>query len=442
MSGSLTRVSIFGSLHHVDVVVPSDEPVSGLLPQLLNLTQEPSTFHNPPKVLTTDLGQPLPTDRSLAQSGVLDGAILRLRPFNDTPPDAVVFDVSAVASTQTDNSAWRWTAHWRSVTLPAIMAILLAGAAIVGLGSLGGGLAQIMLLVASSILLILGVLMATAFSNRRIGLGIIGAGTASAAWTFAVMDTTNDALLPFLGLVAVAIATAVALALASSHKTLFLGCAISLALLAGIFALVFLVSRDVALGAGTTGIVAAVGLGLAARLATQLSGLAGLDDDQRRGAAIRQGTTEQAIGRAHQNLALLTTVCSVALSLAVAALSTDRGREPWSIPLAAVLLAILVLRTQSLPLIFERVVGYTAASATAVAAIALFATRWSAPALALVLVALAAFVAAGAMARVRDASAARLRISASRAETFMVLATVPLLLGLGGLFSQLVKSFG
>ena len=97
------RVTVVAPDSRIDVALPEDIAVADVYPEILRLTGQtqpagaPTGYH-----LVRRDGTVLDGARSLAAQQVLDGEVLRLRPFAESLPPAVFDDVSdAVASAVT-----------------------------------------------------------------------------------------------------------------------------------------------------------------------------------------------------------------------------------------------------------------------------------------------------------------------------------------------------
>lgn len=103
------RVTVVAPDSRIDVALPDDVAVADLLPEVLRLTGHAPQGTTPPgyHLVGTD-GAALEPARSLAAQRVLDGALLRLRPFTESLPPAVYDDVAdAVASAVArDRTLW------------------------------------------------------------------------------------------------------------------------------------------------------------------------------------------------------------------------------------------------------------------------------------------------------------------------------------------------
>ncbi|KNB51211.1 type VII secretion integral membrane protein EccD [Streptomyces caatingaensis] len=103
------RVTVVAPDSRIDVALPDDVAVADLLPEVLRLSGHAPQGTTPPgyHLVATD-GTVLEPARSLAAQRVLDGALLRLRPFTESLPPAVYDDVAdAVASAVArDRTLW------------------------------------------------------------------------------------------------------------------------------------------------------------------------------------------------------------------------------------------------------------------------------------------------------------------------------------------------
>ncbi|WP_406735223.1 type VII secretion integral membrane protein EccD [Streptomyces sp. NBC_01108] len=113
MSSTLTtgfcRVTVVAPDGRVDVALPDDVAVADLLPEILRLTGQVTPAGAPPGYhLARRDGTLLDATHPLAVQRVLDGDVLRLRPFAESLPPAVFDDVAdAVASAvRRDRALW------------------------------------------------------------------------------------------------------------------------------------------------------------------------------------------------------------------------------------------------------------------------------------------------------------------------------------------------
>jgi len=106
------RITVVGSRRRVDLSVPTDAAVIELLPQLVQLTGEgdrPAARGG--WLLTRVGGEPLVPERSLGESGVVDGEMLYLAGADGPPEPPVVEDFSEAVAQLVEVSGGRWTAR-------------------------------------------------------------------------------------------------------------------------------------------------------------------------------------------------------------------------------------------------------------------------------------------------------------------------------------------
>src|SRR5699024_3076208 len=83
-----SRVTLVGEERRVDAVLPDDEPVGALMPEVLDLLgDEPA---NPARLrhLVTASGHVLGGESTLEERQITDGAVLRLVRAEEQPPDS------------------------------------------------------------------------------------------------------------------------------------------------------------------------------------------------------------------------------------------------------------------------------------------------------------------------------------------------------------------
>ncbi len=451
MSMALSRVTIIAAHRHLDVRLPSDEPIASLMPQILSLMMnEPtstrtvtgaSTAILMSSVLTTSVGITLESSLTLRQAGISDGSMLYLRDERDVPAAPDVYDVPSFAAESTERLPALWAGQLRTVGLATVAGLLMAAAGssfVVLLRGAGNRDAAMIGIAIAAALMLLG---ATAGRVRSVpgGLALIAAGLATAGSTaFMVSPFATGALLLSAALVLAVVASG----MATGKYIPFLSSAGLLLLLGGLWAVLAFSTRDQPLSAGITGIVAIFALGVAPRLATVLTGLSGLDDDQRQGKRITRSTTLDAVHAAHATLTGWTLTAALVAGVAVVVVATAKNRPVWAVLLAVALLGALTFRGLALPLLAQRAGVYVAAAGACWGATQVFSLATKQPLWLAVAAALAVLVLVASVIKVREQTAARLRVIASRLELLCVLATIPLVLGLSGAYTQLGQTFG
>ncbi|MFE5838838.1 type VII secretion integral membrane protein EccD [Arthrobacter sp. NPDC056493] len=449
MSTSLSRITIIGDNRHLDVRLPSDEPVASLLPQLLQLmadedgsvtsTKRTGGLQAPAasSVLTTSTGTTLEDSLSLRQSGITDGTLLYLRDDVSVPPAPEVYDVASFAADTTERTPALWSGRLRTTGLASLGGLLLAGSVIAAVMLLDGPDAGVAVAVAAA-LLVAGAALGR-WRSVPAGLALILAGLAAAVAVALTLEPLAQAAVLSAGAVVSGLAAG---AVATRRYVPFLSSAGLLAGLSGIWTLMGWSTGDVPLAAGTTGIAAVFAVGVAPRLATVLTGLSALDDDQRQGRRISRKSTLDAVRAAHSTLTGWTLAASGMAGLSAVITATAADRPAWATALAFSLLGALTLRGLSLPLLSQRAGLYLAAAGSCLGVAVALSLALRQPWLVGGVGAVALAILLASVVRVREETAARLRLTASRLELLCVLATIPLVLGLSGTYTQLGQTFG
>jgi type VII secretion integral membrane protein EccD len=438
MTNALTRITIIADHRHVDLRVPSDEPVASLLPQLRELIFDGAEDLATPStatVLTTAVGVVVEASQTLRDAAVADGARLYLRDQGAIPASPEVYDVASFAAESTERSPAVWAGSVRTAGLAAVAGLLIAGSGSAAVLQQPDGNVFGVLLVAA--LLLAGSLVSR-FRSLPAGVSVLIAG-----WIVGVPVALTSHTLP-LGplLLMTSMLALVAAGFGTRQHVPFVAAAGLFGAFGTVWGAIQQVTGDTALAAAVTGIASILTLGIAPRLATILAGLSGLDDDQRQGVRPHRQRTIDAFHRAHRTLAGWSLASALAASFSAVIVSLAWDRAEWSLLLAAALLGSVVFRGLSLPLFWQRAGVYGLAAAGLVGITAVVSIQLHQPAYLLIAGAVGLVVLAAAQGAVRDQAGARLRLMAMRTETVCVLATIPLALGLSGTYEQLGHTFG
>lgn len=441
MADSMTRVTLIGSSRHVDLVLPSKEPVGTLLPQILELLDDQPKADVAAKVLLTPGGHEIDDGVSLAAAGVADGTTLRLHSSADAPPAPVVYDVTDTVVAESGHVTGRWSTGWRNIAAGTFAAAGLWAASLFLIPGGAGSVAS-WLLVESAVLLILGAALGAgrtvpvAVAAALTGAGwLLGAsGIASNLWTLPQQTLLLSAL--------TAIALAV-LGVVVERGRGFYSAALVLTILLVTWSAAALFTADPVAASAIAAAASVLVLGLLPKVALSLSGLAALDDRRAHGTLIGRRDALAAIAAAHQTLVLGAIVCAVSLAAGLWLLGRDADNQEWTLPLLLALTLATFLRAMSFPLAAQRLALYTASS-IGVLALANSLIRlspslfWLAGTLVLVI-----SLVVGAMLLIRLPAhvAARFRMAGKRFETLSILAVIPLLMGFFGVFGQLLETF-
>ncbi|WP_433260118.1 EsaB/YukD family protein [Actinosynnema sp. CS-041913] len=427
-----TRVTLVGSRRRIDVVLPSAEPLGVLLPEFLRMADEP--HGSPPnsyQLVGTD-GAALADDRSLHESGVPDGAVLRILRRLDVPSDAVVHDVADATTDDLGTRAWRWgpgARRW-ACTLIAVLAVTAACAVPAEAMSLPAPVALVFV-AAGSLLARRG--------SRPVGVALVLAG--GSVGIYLALEQIPLGFVAWMVVAAVVAGVTVVLGVVSDlgRGGVFGGLAglVLLALWAGLVLLALPAGRAAAIVAA----VAVLGLGALPRIAVVGSGLATLDDAVTGDRRVRRPAVSQALAAAHRGLVIATTATAAAAGAAGALLAAQPGR--WATPLACLTAAALVLRLRAFPLLAEvaALLGATAVIGGALIRQWLLdqpdARIWGCA----VLLGCAAVALLRMEYLPKEHVRARFRQLADRVEAAVVLAIVPVVIGEFGVYSRLLGTF-
>ena len=182
-------------------------------------------------------------------------------------------------------------------------------------------------------------------------------------------------------------------------------------------------------------------LGLLPRLALALSGLSGLDDKRAAGQEIMRGDVRSALNAAHLGLALATV--PIAVSSAVAGVMLVRDGAGWAIGLALVLALLLASRSRLYPLVSEVAVLFAASFTVVAGCVLIAAVKGQGGAfIALgLLVLVVMFCAFGLSFAPAEHVRARLTQLLDYLEVGAIIVTVPLALGVFGVYTDLLHAF-
>ncbi|WP_329410134.1 type VII secretion integral membrane protein EccD [Streptomyces sp. NBC_00704] len=444
----LSRVTLVGERRRVDLVLPAQEPVGVLLPEIMRLLDDRVEGRPASRHLVTVDGSALDHDSTLETAGIRDGAVLRLVRAEDAPPAPVVHDVTDEVAEGLGDRLGQWGPVARRIT---------AGVACVGWAVVAALFARAQYdrsVVAGALLASAG---AAAVAGAVLGrlrrqapavtllcaggaLGVLG------AWS--LVDVVGGDSAGALRLAGVAAVGALVLVLLGLFTPLGRGGVVGAAAVAltavGWEAVVAAQS-----GAGTAeqqahvgavvGVVCVVVLGVLPRLALMASGLSGLDDRRAGGVSVSRYQVSAALAAAHRALVLAT--ITVAVSAAAAAVLAVRSPSGWTVSLAAVVAVVLALRARAFPLVAEVVVLLAAAAGVAVRLLTVWAERSSTAAPLAVLVVLAVLPLAVLAVQPAEHVRVRLRRFGDLLESVGVVALLPLLVGVFGVYGRLLDTF-
>lgn len=436
-----SRVTVTGSRRRMDIVLPSGEPVGLLLPDLIGLLQEP--VGRPPRLrqLVNGGGEVLPADATLAGAGVLDGAVLRLVGVDDSPPAPIVHDITEETANDLDAQVWRWNPTARRWAVTSLVVALTAATAALGRGLLPGMPGTVELVLSALLCIMTG----TALVQWRepVGTAVLLCGVVSAleaAWALGTLAGWTMGQL--WTLLAAVLCSAVAMLGAATPlgRGGLIGGGVGLALV-----LLWCGGGIVGLPpdrtAAVLAVVVVVLLGLLPRLTLVSTGLTQLDDARVDGQDVARRGVRSALAATHRGLALAVVVMAGSAALSGWLLAGNATR--WSVALACLLGGIVVSKGRDYPLISEVLAAWVSAGVIGSAVLSAWLRHTGGASLAMLSVLAGGLILTLVCLgwRPSDHVRARLRRIADWVETALIIAVVPAVIGVFGIYGRLLHTF-
>lgn len=430
-----TRMTVVGSGRRAEVVVPSDEGLAVLLPDLLDLLGEAPAATPRSVALVRLTGEQLDLALDCAGQDVADGEVLRLVRVGEAPPPPSVVDVTDATADELTERADRWDAPARhaAAATGVGVATAVAGLAAVRAADAGpvaaalGGLGLLALLVAAPL----------GRAGSRYASLVLTAVAAGAALPLAVALWANGRTGTWqAGLLLVWLAVGLGLGVGGRDRGAVAGAGVGVGL-TGLHLLLD-VALDAPAASGVVVTVALVLLGLLPWYAMTSAGLTGLDDAAMEGRPPLRTRVRATLGDAYRALTWSAVATAVAIAVGASGLLLDGDAAPLALGLVAVLLT--ALRTRSLPLRAQVGALWLAVVAPLVV---LGLSRAGADPAPTIGAALTVAVVAATLGGLRTSSQqrARLRRLGDTLEQLAVLAVLPLLLGVFGVYADLLGAF-
>lgn len=436
-----SRVTVIGQRRRLDAVLPADEPLGVLLPDLLRMLDEPLQQTPQRRFLTTATGALVPPEGTLASAQIIDGTVLRLASEGELPPPPTVYDVTEEAVEDLKRRGTTFKPQHRRILAGTGLVFSIIAGAISLLVAAPNGLTGAILLVIAAICAFVGIALGRT-GNKLVAIPLVTVATVLLALTvgFWALDADWE-----LGLVI----TVGALCLAFGPLFYAAAGVAGGGVVAGATSVLFVAVWMVGVGTGLAtdrvgalaALLAVLLLGLLPRMALALSGLSGLDDKRASGQEIMRGDVQSALNAAHLGLALATV--PIAVSSAVAGIVLLRHGSGWAVALALVLSFLLASRSRLYPLVSEVAVLFAAAFTIVSGCVLIAAVNGQGGAfIALgLLVLVAMFCAFGLGFAPAEHVRARLTQLLDYLEVGAIIATVPLALGVFGVYTDLLHKF-
>ncbi|MFW6640716.1 type VII secretion integral membrane protein EccD [Nocardiopsis algeriensis] len=437
-----SRVTLVGEERRVDAVLPAQEPVGALMPEVLELLGDQA--ENPAKLrhLVTASGTVLEGDTTLAERQIADGAVLRLIRAEEPVPAPVVHEVPEAVSKAIDDHRGRWTPRAARWTATVSLVALTLGAAWIVHGHAPGTGGLTALAVAAALMVAAGAAVGPTW-REPLGTALAVSGTAVGGLVLWLACDTFDwpGWVRWGGLAALAAGLVLLLGLTSElGRGGLAGGGVGLGLVAvwAAGAAFGLSAHEVA---ALMTVACVVLLSLLLRLALMFSGLAVLDDRRSSGEAVARGDVLASVAGAHRSLVIATV--AVAVATAVAGIGLAGHLDPWTAGLSVVLASVVASRARLFPLVAQKSVLVAASLVVLVSFLVSLAesVSWGVwPALGTA-VAVAAIPVVVLTVEQPEHVRARLRGATSRFEAVAVVALVPLAIGAFGTFQRLLTTF-
>ena len=428
-----TRLTVVGTARRAELVVPDDESVGALIPQLMELLDEPPGPLARPLTLVRATGEQLDAALSAAEQRLVDGEQLRLVRADEAPPPPEVADVTDVVGDSWSARSGRWSSLTREATGAAVIGAL-ACVALLSVPARQAAVPATLTALALVVAVGLGRMShrwgCIAFTALATGLALPTALALLSALEFP--RRPELVLAVTVGLVWVGLGLGVGLGL--RRRPALSGSAVGVVLTlmpillttAGVPA-----ERAIAL----TAAVASVLCGLLPWYALSTSGLTGLDDQVLTGRLGERRQVLRTVDDAYRSLNWATV--AVALPLAAAAVLLIRSTNDWACALGVVVTVLAALRTRAFPLALQQIPLWLGAATAAVIA-AVTRPELSTGQVVAVLAGLVALVLVLVGFRPAPHVRARLRRLGNLVEALAVIALVPLLLGIFGIYADLL----
>ena len=432
-----TRLTLVGDSRRVDVVVASDQPLAGLMPRFLDMAAV--RVDRGPFTLVRPIGDSLDLAVDCEGNQVMDGEVLRIVPLTLTPAPPAVSDVTDLVAGVRADLPNSWNAQARSgVALLVVIASAMTAGFLVPWGSASARW-PVGVLVTMIALLTVGSLVLGRFEHRWACTGLCGAAgglavPAGMAATSLAGRINTWSLAPssvaLLLCVVIGVGAGGGLRLRPAQVAAGVGGVLS------VIALVLLIvgtSPDRVWGVII--VLSCVALGLVPAWALTVSGLSGLDDFAATGEQVDTHRAMESTATAHEVMSWTIVVVAVVAGFAGVWLGLSANR--WAVGLAGLAAVVMALRTRVLALAMQVASLWIAALAIGVTLLSHLHSWVRIGALLLMAVVAAAAVVVPVPAHVR----LRIRRVGDLVDKVAVAVSVPVLVGLFGVYGWLAGAF-
>jgi type VII secretion integral membrane protein EccD len=432
-----TRLTVIGSARKADLVVPNDEAVAGLMPRLMDLLDEPTGSVVRPLTLVRSTGEQLDVALTIADQQVSDGELLRLVRSDDAPPPPEVADVTDVLGETLRDRSGLWSTFARELT--GAVAIGVLGCALVGQLAAGPLPLVLAVLLLSLVAAIVGRLsmrwICVALTSAALGVAAAVVWTFSSTLGLSLPLRLSAAVLGFAALGWICLGLGYGQGLRS--RPAWFGSLVGIPVSMLPLIMVLLGSRSEA-AAALTAAVSVVVCGVLPRLALVASGLTGLDDQVVEGHPRRRDDVSLTVNDAYRVLSWVT--FAVAIPIAVTSALLLASGDLWAVWVGLMVIMVSALRTRAFPLAVQQMALWFAVLVGLLGGL-IGQSRLGQPLVAGILASIAGLVVIMVLARPAAHQRAFLRRVGNVIEALAVIALIPLLLGMFGIFSDLLGAF-
>jgi type VII secretion integral membrane protein EccD len=432
-----TRLTVIGSARKADLVVPNDEAVAGLMPRLMDLLDEPTGSVVRPLTLVRATGEQLDAALTIADQQVSDGELLRLVRSDDAPPPPEVADVTDVLGESLRDRAGLWSTFARQLT--GAIAVGVLGCALAAQLPAGPVPLAVTVVVLSVMAAIVGrvSLRWICVAGTAAGLGV----AATAAWRFGSAFNLSQSLRLSAAILGLAVLGWICFGLGFGQglrsRPAWFGSLVGVPVSTLPLIMVAL-GWSAAQAAAVTAALSVVVCGVLPRLALAASGLTGLDDQVVEGHPRRRGEVWLTVNDAYRLLSWITFAVALPIALTATWLLASNGL--WAVGVGLVVIMVSALRTRAFPLTVQQMALWFAVLAGLLGGL-LGQPRLDDLQVAAILAGLTVLVVIMVLARPAAHQRAFLRRIGNAIEALSVIALIPLLLGMFGIFSDLLEAF-
>jgi type VII secretion integral membrane protein EccD len=434
---AFTRLTVIGSARKADLVVPNDEAVAGLMPRLMDLLDEPTGSVVRPLTLVRSTGEQLDVALTIADQQVSDGELLRLVRSDDAPPPPEVADVTDVLGETLRDRSGLWSTFARELT--GAVAIGVLGCALVGQLAAGPLPLVLAVLLLSLVAAIVGRLsmrwICVALTSAALGVAAAVVWTFSSTLGLSLPLRLSAAVLGFAALGWICLGLGYGQGLRS--RPAWFGSLVGIPVSMLPLIMVLLGSRSEA-AAALTAAVSVVVCGVLPRLALVASGLTGLDDQVVEGHPRRRDDVSLTVNDAYRVLSWVT--FAVAIPIAVTSALLLASGDLWAVWVGLMVIMVSALRTRAFPLAVQQMALWFAVLVGLLGGL-IGQSRLGQPLVAGILASIAGLVVIMVLARPAAHQRAFLRRVGNVIEALAVIALIPLLLAMFGIFSDLLGAF-